>query len=116
MIAIRTRKRNECRKVSSKGRSLRFVAATRSRVARLTIKISKGSKVDVSEYAVSEIGSQIGRGFIIGKVGGDVYETHVGGQGLCSCTCPGFEFGFSCRHVDAMSKVIELGFIPGGTP
>lgn len=111
MIAIRTRKRNECRKVNNAGRSLRFVAATAARVARLTINVIRGSKVDVSEYAVSEIGSQIGRGFILGKVGGDVYEAHVGGQGLCSCTCPGFEFGWECRHTAALAKVIELDLV-----
>jgi hypothetical protein len=112
------RQRSRCRKANNAGRTLRFTPATSARLARLVIKTVWNGRVEASEYVVHETGSQIGRGFLLAKVGedGPVYESHVGGQGLFSCTCSGFEFGFSCRHVEALAKVIELGLIPGGTP
>jgi hypothetical protein len=112
-----SRRRSQCRQARNDGRTLRFTPATPERLAMLTITVRRGSKVEESRYVLTEVGSDIGRGFVLGRLGAeDVYTTHVGGQGLCSCTCDGFAHGWSCRHVEALVKVIELGLIPGGTP
>jgi hypothetical protein len=67
-------------------------------------------------YAMHRIGSDLGLGLLLCKDGETVHEVHVGGQGESSCSCPGHEFGWNCKHVRAVKALAaagKLGSIPG---
>jgi hypothetical protein len=101
------------RQPSTTGRSLRY------RGGLLTITTVSGRKTTTESYKVSETASDIGRGFVLVKVTGDseCYVVEIGGQGLVHCDCRGCDLGnWKCKHISAMSKLLELGLIKGGIP
>ena len=53
------------------------------------------------------------------KVTGDseLYVVEIGGTGLVHCDCKGCDLGnYCCKHIAAMSKLLELGLVAGGIP
>ena len=86
---------------------------------RLTLTLMVRNKQVEEAYDLIEIGSDLGRGFRLVKIGGDeaVHETHIGGTGLVLCDCHGFQAGaFQCRHIAALVALLMAGAIPGGVP
>ena len=95
------------------GRSMRLVGG------KLTLTTSAKRKLVSETYQLLEIGSDIGRGFALHKLGGDHanYHTHIGGTGLVDCDCDGYDKGgYCCKHIAALQKLLEIGMIPGGIP
>ena len=91
----------------------------RLRGQRLTLTLMERGKEVVEDYDLAEIGSNLGRGFRLVKIGGNeaVHETHIGGTGLVLCDCHGFQAAaFQCRHIAALIALLAAGAIRGGVP
>ena len=87
----------------------------RLRGKRLTLELVERNKQVEEAYDLIEIGSDLGRGFRLAKIGGDevVHETHIGGERVW-CDCSGFQAGaFVCRHIAALVALLAAGAIAG---
>lgn len=83
----------------------------------LTVTVVGGDgKMTRSAYRVREVGSPVGRGFVVRDARGVEHETHVGGSGYRSCDCGDFQDGGACVHSDALAMLLELRLIPKGVP
>lgn len=105
------------RPVETVTRSRKSPAAPRGPLSWQWDRCHNGLKIEdcdrnTEDYRLTELPVDFGRGFELVKTGSDfgkTYHVHLDRELGNSCTCPGGIYRGTCKHLTAVTTLVELG-------